>query len=516
MAMQENSARTMTRRQLVAGGAAGAAGAFMLVGLGGGAAAALADEPEWDYEADVVVVGGGTMGMPAAVCAVDEGASVILLEKTSRLGGNCFLSDGVVLGNRSKSDLAAGIDVSDDEVYDEGIYNYPACDHERNRWIIEQGGATLDWLEEHGVVFDSPADRMAPAGTYSDLPIYHTVEGGGSGYAPLMEYTENCGAQVMFETRGTGLYTSPAGEVIGVRAENAGGAFNVKAAKGVVLSTGGYTGNAALMGMFDYRYAGMRATGLQTNTGDGLMMAMGLGGVTLRTSGEILMGTSMGGMFSFIFGIGPYNFQKYAQSFFDDGAILVGAQGKRFMNEDHGDTMAVDVSLQQVADGGWEHEVYIVTDETPALDAVIDGAYDIYQADTPEELAGQIGVDPEGLAAEIAHYNDDVVAAGEDADFGRSSDELHKLEAPLYAIGIYSMATFSSGGLKVNDDCLIQRMADIDDMTDDPASLTVSIPRLYTGGDMCPYDCHGGYGVSKAFSAGRVSGKLAADAEPWE
>src|SRR5690242_7437779 len=41
----------------------------------------------WDLEADVVVVGAGNTGMPAAIEAHDAGASVIVLEGNDFMGG---------------------------------------------------------------------------------------------------------------------------------------------------------------------------------------------------------------------------------------------------------------------------------------------------------------------------------------------------------------------------------------------------------------------------------------------
>ena len=65
-------------------------------------AGATSNAPDsWDYETDVVVVGGGGMGMAAATEARAGGASVVLLEKTGKLGGDA-MSDGVVLGSGSK------------------------------------------------------------------------------------------------------------------------------------------------------------------------------------------------------------------------------------------------------------------------------------------------------------------------------------------------------------------------------------------------------------------------------
>ena len=48
-----------------------------------------------EYEADVVIVGGGGSGLSAAVRATEAGASVILIEKMGFLGGNSIMVGGI-------------------------------------------------------------------------------------------------------------------------------------------------------------------------------------------------------------------------------------------------------------------------------------------------------------------------------------------------------------------------------------------------------------------------------------
>jgi succinate dehydrogenase/fumarate reductase flavoprotein subunit len=50
----------------------------------------------WDLEADVVVIGAGATGLPAAIKAVDEGASVIVVDANYDVGGHAILSGGNV------------------------------------------------------------------------------------------------------------------------------------------------------------------------------------------------------------------------------------------------------------------------------------------------------------------------------------------------------------------------------------------------------------------------------------
>lgn len=71
-------------------------------GIGGAAALAVGSSTpaeaavHWHREYDVVVIGSGAAGMPAAVAARDEGASVIVVEKNFDVGGRAILSGGQV------------------------------------------------------------------------------------------------------------------------------------------------------------------------------------------------------------------------------------------------------------------------------------------------------------------------------------------------------------------------------------------------------------------------------------
>jgi heterodisulfide reductase subunit A-like polyferredoxin len=87
---------TIKRRDLLAGGA-GVVASVAAVGL-----AAQAEAPtkqsdiDWHREADVVVIGSGATGLPAAIVAREGGSSVIVVETESHTGGHAICSGGNV------------------------------------------------------------------------------------------------------------------------------------------------------------------------------------------------------------------------------------------------------------------------------------------------------------------------------------------------------------------------------------------------------------------------------------
>jgi hypothetical protein len=84
----------VSRRGLLGGGAA--AGVAVAVGAGSAPAAAqeAGDGMTWDYEVDVIVVGGGCTGLPAAIRALDLGSSVMIVDQNYDLGGRLIHSGG--------------------------------------------------------------------------------------------------------------------------------------------------------------------------------------------------------------------------------------------------------------------------------------------------------------------------------------------------------------------------------------------------------------------------------------
>ena len=73
---------------------------------------------QWDLEADVVVIGSGATGLPAAIRAANEGVSVIIVEANYDSGGHALLSGGnVALGGGTSLQKKYGIKDSPDLLF---------------------------------------------------------------------------------------------------------------------------------------------------------------------------------------------------------------------------------------------------------------------------------------------------------------------------------------------------------------------------------------------------------------
>ena len=165
----------LSRRDFVKTTAAGI-GAATFAGVGAVAVEAampaqVAVPRRWDREADVVVVGAGATGLPAAIQATQEGASVILIDANSDVGGHAIVSGGnVALGGGTSRQKKYGVVDSPDILFSDltdwsvvepnGFPDYRYNDREIIRAFADHSAPTYEWLVAQGVIFvDKEPDR---------------------------------------------------------------------------------------------------------------------------------------------------------------------------------------------------------------------------------------------------------------------------------------------------------------------------------------------------------------------
>ena len=163
---------SLNRRELLLrGGTAAAVGA----GARASPAPAQAQERQWHREADVVVIGAGACGLPAAIVAREAGSSVIVVEAQPHVGGHARVSGGnMPLGGGTSVQKRYGIQDSPDLVFQDltdwsvvqpnGFPDYRYNDREIIRAFADNCTATFEFMLAHGVVYvDKPPDRQGGA-----------------------------------------------------------------------------------------------------------------------------------------------------------------------------------------------------------------------------------------------------------------------------------------------------------------------------------------------------------------
>lgn len=267
----------------------------------GGANQPTTDDITWDYEADVVVVGAGGSGLPAALKALDDGSSVLLVEANFDVGGHMAVSEGQFHSgggtvDQEEWDIEDSADLYyydhtrgssvnsryNDKDYTRSIANSMA---ETYDWLLDNGIKTLDvepmvraYYRDGGNDGDS-VGRMTYVDGSDWENTYTGTEAAGIGISrPLEQTLREEGAEFLlnyhmdkvyrediFDGRVTGIQASYSptilpGESEPLASEMSEGNIeedkenvNIKANKAVIMCTGGSTGNVEFRTMLDPR-----------------------------------------------------------------------------------------------------------------------------------------------------------------------------------------------------------------------------------------------------------------------
>lgn len=467
------------------------------------------DQVEEELTADVVVVGLGAAGVPAARAAAEAGAKVVCLESSSHL--NSVASDMAIFGGQTQAQWGRGDGFLDKKM----VVNMhmEECSHHVSQSIIsryyDESGAALDWFvgasknlymapESYAEIpTDAQGNYMFPymypvPETYDytkeDLPCYPTSVGFSSlatVMADNLQAAVDAGAEVRYSTKGVELILNDEGAVAGIYAQAAGSDGYLKiTAPSVILATGDYLGNEDMMKFYapecvengiNILSIDLDDEGNYTNVGEGHKMGAWAGAAIEQWHAPMIhhMGGGAGADGRGVIG--------------NNGYLWLNLRGKRFMNEDlPGQQLENQVELQpqrkayQFFDASWPEQLAyfpaahgvacIYRDEplpeytasglrinvrTPAdIDAAVEEGRCL-KADTIDELLGMIeGMDVETAKASIERYNE-LARAGEDTDFFKSSQRLFALEnGPFYAAECGCALTLGNlGGLESDEDC---------------------------------------------------------------
>lgn len=311
MAKQRISRRDLIKTAAVTGAAA--AGAYVPSVL----VTAEAAQPNWDREADVVVIGSGASGMPAAIIAREAGSSVIVVEAEADIGGHAICSGAnIPLGGGTSFQKRAGIEDSPDLVFRDltdwsltepnGYADYRFNDREIMRAFADNCAPTFEFLVDHGVKFvnEKPDGRAGSAHGNSvprqmhvwagDWPqvqtgrptppdVRATTSNGNGLIRPLEAAARKAGVEFLTEHRMTALHrTAPnGGRVLGIGVTNRGRTLNIRARKAVMVATGGSSGNVNFRRMFDPRlteeYCGLAGMPWSNQDASGELAGLAIG-----------------------------------------------------------------------------------------------------------------------------------------------------------------------------------------------------------------------------------------------
>ena len=393
---------------------------------------------------DVIVIGGGAAGWSAALAAVQSGLSLTLLEKLPESGGSSALSGGCLAFAGTDLQAVQGVVDSPDLLFKDLLEVGQAINDEALvRTYCDAQLATYEWLKSAGVRF-SPVIETASG---QSVPRVHTVDPADMVRA-LKSAAESSGLiDYRAGSAAEGLLQNASGRIVGVQLSDGS---SLPAKKSVIVASGGFAKNPELLDRYAPQYAEAVFVAGAGSQGDGLRMAQALG-ADLRDM-DYVKGT---------FGKHPTDESNdHSLQAVYKGAIAVNQDGGRFVNESISYKLLGDAVMAQP----W-HTAYQIMDQgifdtgddrVRILDfgrRLEEGLF--YVADTLEELAAQIEIDPEVMIATVTRYNG-YVETGHDPDFGRTHlvhhhGALRKIEtAPFYAYPSTAVVFGTYCGLRID------------------------------------------------------------------
>lgn len=444
-----------------------------------------------EYEYDVVVVGGGLAGMTAAYTAAREGKRVALIEKQGVLGGTAATAGGTLIAcERGEEEEFFDYWVNTGDRYN--YYNTKHCDQNLIRAAVNVAADTIDLLREAGAEMTTPANR------FMRNTAANTEKNGKGGYEYirlLAAAFEQAGGTIYMNCPGTDLIVDESGSVVGVKSCNDRNDL-VFRADAVILASGDYSQNREMMAMYRPESAQNYFSSSSGNTGDGVRMALEVGGV-LNEEQLQMSGISV---------VDPYDnpIVGMTKNAFPKNSMLVSLDGDRRIAEDASNKYFDSIySERKDPNSQWCILDANTAKDFAKLDEYLAATTDTsiiqaYTADNILDLARQTTMIPQLLLDNVNRYNE-LCAMGEDLDYGKAAEYMQPIiEAPFYAVRTYTTSRTIIGGIQINEDAAV-----IDAQGN-------AIDGLYAAGTICfrPFvsqSYHGGLALSTAAFTGYIA-----------
>ncbi|WP_020613961.1 FAD-dependent oxidoreductase [Sediminispirochaeta bajacaliforniensis] len=438
---------------------------------------------EEKINADVVVIGAGTSGTGASLAAAQNGAKVVVLEKTDHVGGLGIVGMGL-LATESPLQKEKGLTVTTEDIFRHLIeYNHYRTNGPLMKAVLDKSGSTITWLMENGIglKLGLGIDQKA----HVDYPkTYHMWTNSKEDFPNLYKrMAEEYGLDLRLNTRGYKLIVND-GVVSGIIAETEDGGKLTVHAKSVILCTGGFGGDPdrlkAASEINAYNYFGLG------NKGEGVDMAWSAGADKL---GEHVIQIHLGDLANST-AIYSNHMDSAVFQVKDVPLMWVNKEGVRFVDE----SVVYDNVIWGNAAFSAGGEYYTIVDQA-SVDSFIkngipftgayqmngsglshkDGGNDVnvtiaplptlqkdlkafegdvvFSADTLKELATKTGMNPDKLTASVARYNK-AITSGHDDNFYKDPAYLKFSveKGPFYAIKVRGSVYGSIGGVRINEE----------------------------------------------------------------
>lgn len=423
---------------------------------------------EWADEADVVIAGYGVAGAAAAVEATHAGAEVLVLERTGSWGGAAAMAGGFIyLGGGTALQKACGFEDSVDNMAAFlDVAMGPGADSQRIADYCEGSVAHFDWLVSCGVPFKAEffgepgwepmGDQgLMYSGGEDSYPFNTIAAPAPRGHVPQMQNKKQgeasagfmlmkglvdtataAGTRSLYDVRVQALIVESDGRVVGIRTRRYGTTMDIRARRGVVLATGSFAYNEAMVARYAPGIAGRPASAIEQHDGQAIRMAHALGADLAH------MDATEVALF-----IDPQQLVR---------GILVNERGQRYVAEDTYPGRAGQLTLYHQ-----NNTAYLIIDGDAQEEALASLTPQLmlrpptWVADTVADLEVEIGLPPNSLQATVDAYNEGA-ARGEDPLLHKKAQWLKPIKSPVGAIDLRdSTGGFTLGGLHTTLDAAV-------------------------------------------------------------
>jgi flavocytochrome c len=486
-----------------------------LTGLGtfsNKAEAAVSGMPKkWDETYDVVIVGTGFAGLSAAVEARHSGANVLVIEKMRTHGGNSIINGGEMAVAGSKYQKEAGIKDSPELFMKDLMKAGSNLNHpELVKTIAENSVETFDWCQDFvGARFH----KLVFHGGHSVKRSIQTINASGSELVnALFAKAKSMGVKFQFTTKMERLISNKEGRIVGIEIrkgykfpdDKSGKAAFVKARRGVILASGGFSQNIELRQIQDPRLTDkFDSTNHPGATGEALLAACQAGAMDVQMD-WIQMGpwTSPDEKG---FGTVPH----FCERLVGYGLMVNPKTGKRFIKETGNRKVRADAIMEL------GHPVIIFGDSVNVAKSVSDHHVkkglengSIKKFDSIAELARHYDIPVAALQEEVAKWNS-YVEKKKDPDFDCMifPETKPTAVAPFYAARLWPRVHHCMGGLVINKNAQVRGFN------------LKTMKGLYAAGEVTG-GVHGAVRLGTCAMLdcvvfGRIAGRNAAKEKPW-
>lgn len=397
---------------------------------------------------DVVVIGGGGAGLASAVSAHQNGATVLVLEKMSRVGGNTMISGAAYNAVDPERQKAQGIEDSVEKHYTQ---TYEGGDKLGNpeliKVLVENAYPTIEWLEGLGMEFkDELFTVLGGLWPRAHAPAKPLGTGFIETFTNYIDKNKDK-MEVMVNTKATEIIMEN-GKAVGVKAVGENGDVIVKATKGVIIASGGFGNNPEMREEYNKHWptlVNIKSTNHSGATGDGIKMAKAVGAnlvgmewIQLLPMGDPETGSLLG------------NIEQSVEN-----RIFINKDGNRFVDEGARRDVMTKALMEQKDSFMWvvlDSQNYPTGDEKNHFNESINelvAAGRAYKADTLEDLAKQMGVDPANFVKSVEEFNANVDSKTAD-EFGRTLYQWKIDKAPYYAGARVPTVHHTMGGIEID------------------------------------------------------------------